>query len=167
MSHQADVPGFRERSLTLQRERWQETLSQVTVLYVEDHDLVLYTVKQLLELEGWGVEVCRDGDEALRQIAGEEPYDLIIIGAEWPGSGGLDLIRRTRALKHRRATPIILFTASDPRAKTTEAGADAWLKKPGGIKDLLDTCYRVMERRAEDAPGDGEHLANKGGNRRH
>jgi DNA-binding response OmpR family regulator len=134
-------------------------LPQITVLYVEDHDLVLYTVKQLLELEGWKVEVCRDGEEALRRIAGPEHYDLLILEAELPAGKGLDLLRRARAFAHRRSTPIIVFTAHDCSAEATQAGADAWLKKPTGLKDLLDTCYRVLKH-SRDA---GEHSADEAG----
>jgi len=131
-------------------------LQQTTVLYVEDHDLVLFTVKQLLELEGWRVRVCRDGSHALKQIAGEEHFDLIILDAELPAVSGLDLIRRARALAHREATPIIMFSALDCGEDALAAGADACLKKPGGIKDLLDTCYRVMNHTGAGESHDNE-----------
>jgi CheY-like chemotaxis protein len=119
-------------------------LPQITVLYVEDHDLVLFTVKQLLELEGWRVQVCRDGHQAHKQLAGEEQFDLVILDAELPAVSGFELIRYARSLTHRRATPIILFTANECGEEAAAAGVNAYLKKPAGIKDLLDTCYRVM-----------------------
>ncbi len=119
-------------------------MQQLTVLYVEDHDLVLFTVKQLLELEGWRVQISRDGNQALRQIAGVEPLDLIILDAELPGVSGFDLIRRARALPHRQTIPIVMFTACECCEEALETGANACLKKPGGIKDLLNTCYRVL-----------------------
>ncbi len=119
-------------------------MQQLTVLYVEDHDLVLFTVKQLLELEGWRVQISRDGNQALRLIAGTEHLDLVILDAELPGVSGFDLIRRTRTLPHRQTTPIVVFTARDCCEEALDLGANACLKKPGGIKDLLDTCYRVL-----------------------
>ena len=124
-------------------------MPQITVLYVEDHDLVLFTVKQLLELEGWRVEISRDGAQALKLLAGEEHFDLIILDAELPAVSGFDLIRRARTLTHRRATPIIMFTANDCAEEAAAAGADACLKKPAGIRDLLDTCNRVMNHIAD------------------
>ena len=120
-------------------------MQQITVLYVEDHDLVLFTVKQLLELEGWRVQICRDGAQALKLIAGEERFELILLDSELPSVSGLDLVRRARGLPHRQATPIIIFTARDCAEEAANVGADACLKKPGGIKDLLDTCYRVLD----------------------
>ena len=144
-------------------------MQQTTVLYVEDHDLVLFTVKQLLELEGWRVRVCRDGSHALKQIAGEEHFDLIILDAELPAVSGFDLIRRARALAHREATPIVMFSALDCGEDALSAGADACLKKPGGIKDLLDTCYRVMGHTGADDRNGHERprAANRAGNNGH
>lgn len=143
-------------------------MQQITVLYVEDHDLVLFTVKQLLELEGWRVQICRDGGQALKIIAGEEQLDLIILDAELPSMSGFDLVRRARGLPHRQATPIIIFSARDCADEAQEVGANACLKKPGGIKDLLETCYRVLNL---EMPGATEteaqrRTANKMGNRR-
>ncbi len=140
-------------------------MRQITVLYVEDHDLVLFTVKQLLELEGWRVQISRDGNQALRHVAGNEHYDLIILDAELPGVNGFELIRRTRALAHRQATPLIMFTARECSEEALAAGADACLKKPGGIKDLLETCYRVLniEPTGEFDTGELRHIAGKAG----
>lgn len=131
------------------------SLQQTTILYVEDHDLVLFTVKQLLELEGWRVRVCRDGNHALKQIAGDEHFDLIILDAELPAVNGFDLIRQARSLAHRKRTPIVMFSALECGDDALSAGANASLKKPGGIKDLLDTCNRVMNHTPVDkADGD-------------
>ena len=117
---------------------------------------MLFTVKQLLELEGWRVQICRDGAHALKQLASEEHFDLIILDAELPALSGFDLIARARAFAHRQATPIVMFTALECEAAALSAGADACLKKPGGIKDLLDTCYSVMNLpAASDGDGDG------------
>src|SRR5207237_1181763 len=141
---------------------------QITVLYVEDHDLVLFTVKQLLELEGWRVQICRDGGQALKLIAGEEHFDLILLDAELPSVSGFELIRRARGLPHRQATPIIIFTARDCGDEAETVGADACLKKPGGIKDLLDTCCRVLKLDTPNAtdPKTQRRMANGTGNLR-
>jgi DNA-binding response OmpR family regulator len=129
-------------------------------LYVEDHDLVLFTVKQLLEQEGWRVHICRDGGQALKQLAGAEHFDLLILDAELPSVSGLELIRRARTLTHRRATPIIMFTASDCSDEATAAGANECLKKPAGIRHLLETCYRVMNHGSNvEAETDGHRRA--------
>ncbi len=119
-------------------------MPQINILYVEDYELVLFTVKQLLELEGWRVDVCRDGTTALKKIEGIEQYHLIVLDADLPGISGLELVRRARKLTHRRRTPIIIFTASEYDAEASAAGANALLKKPNGIRDLIPTIEMLI-----------------------
>src|SRR5215212_1718447 len=108
-------------------------MPHITILLVEDSDMVLRAVKKTLELEGWRVEVCEDGVAALRELEGEAQYDLIITENDLPGATGLELIRRARLLPHRRQTPIIMFSSGPHRAEALRAGADEFLKKPEGI----------------------------------
>jgi len=153
---------YTRSSLTLPRERLR-VLQQITILYVEDHDLVLFTVKQMLELEGWHVRICRDGNQALRQLSGDEHYDLIILDIELSGASGLDLIRHARSLPQRQAMPIIMFTASDCADEALAAGADECLKKPAGIKDLLDTCYRLLNLEPASESSERKNRASNNG----
>lgn len=119
-------------------------MQQIKILYVEDYDLVLFTVKQLLESENWQVEICRDGNSAQKRIEQAEQFDLIILDAQLPGISGLEIIKQARALPHRRQTPIIMFTASDCQQEALDAGTNIYLKKPGGIRNLLDDCKRLL-----------------------
>ena len=123
----------------------------VTILFVEDNDVALKVVKATLELEGWRVEVHEDGVAALRGLEGEERYDLIITDDDLPGASGLELIRRARALPHRRRTPIIMFSSGPHRAEALRAGADEFLMKPEGIYAVGETVALLLaesERRA-------------------
>ena len=119
-------------------------LQQTRILYAEDYDLVLFTVKQLLELESWHVDICRDGTTARKKLEGDEQYDLIILDAQLTGESGLSLVQRARQLAHRRRTPIILFTGSLRHEEALAAGADAFLNKPTGLKDLIATCNSLL-----------------------
>ena len=105
----------------------------VMILFVEDNDVVLRVVKKTLELESWRVEVYEDGDAALRALEGEGQYDLIITENDLPGASGLELIRRSRMLPHRRRTPIIMFSSGPRSAEALGAGANEFLMKPEGI----------------------------------
>ncbi|HVF55037.1 MAG TPA: response regulator [Pyrinomonadaceae bacterium] len=123
-------------------------MQQIRILYAEDYDLVLFTVKQLLELEGWFVDICRDGVAAMKKIESEEPHDLIVLDADLPGVHGLELLRRARDLEHRRHTPILMFTSVDCKDEAADAGADAYLRKPGGIRELVQTIESLLYERA-------------------
>lgn len=127
-------------------------MQQIRILYAEDYDLVLFTVKQLLELEGWRVDVCRDGSAALKKIESEEPYDLIILDVQLPGESGLKVVERTRQLAHRRSIPIVMFTGCMSRDEALAAGANAFLSKPTGLKDLIATCALLLDKEAAGEP---------------
>jgi CheY-like chemotaxis protein len=140
-------------------------LQQTRILYAEDYDLVLFTVKQLLELESWQVDICRDGATALKKLEGDEHYDLIILDAQLPGESGLSLVQRARQLAHRRRIPIILFTGSLRHDEALAAGADAFLNKPTGLKDLISTCNSLLGATNGNGSDTGElhKLAGNGG----
>lgn len=118
----------------------------VTILFVEDNEVVLKVVKATLEQEGWRVEVHEDGVAALRELEGEEQYDLIITDDDLPGARGLELIRRARTLPHRRGTPIIMFSSGPHRAEALRAGADEFLMKPEGIYAVGETVALLLAK---------------------
>jgi len=122
-----------------------------TILFVEDNDVVLRVVKKTLELEGWRVEVYEDGVAALRGLEGEGQYDLIIADDDLPGASGLELIRRARALPHRRETPIIMFSSRPDREEALGAGADEFLQKPEGIYAVRETVALLLGGRGRHA----------------
>ena len=131
-------------------------LQQIRILYAEDYDLVLFTVKQLLELEGWRVDICRDGLAALKKLESEDHYDLIILDAQMPGESGLALVHKARQLAHRRRVPIIMFTGSLRRDDALAAGADAFLNKPTGLKDLIATCNSLLAKTVKNESDTGD-----------
>ncbi|HJR07280.1 MAG TPA: response regulator [Pyrinomonadaceae bacterium] len=141
-------------------------MQQIRILYVEDYDLVLFTVKQLLELEGWRVDICRDGTAARKKLEGEDHYDLIILDAQLPGESGLELVQQARQLAHRRRTPVIMFTGSLRQEDAIAAGADAFLNKPTGLKDLIATCNALLESGTEKKRETGDLQQSVGNIRR-
>ena len=119
-------------------------MEKIRILYAEGYDLVLFRARQLLEAEGWEVEVCRDGAAALKKLDGEEHFDLLILDDRLEGSNGGELIRRARGDERQRHVPVILFTAEQTNGDSAQREADACLSKPGGLKDLVPTCYRLL-----------------------
>lgn len=141
-------------------------MQQVRILYVEDYDLVLFTVKQLLEGENWRVEVCRDGPSALKKIEGDESYHLLILDEHLKGINGMELLRRARQTPLLRETPALMFTASPCEEDALAAGADAFLRKPSGLKDLISTCRRLLNIEEDETDiGEGHQKLSSGGQR--
>ena len=122
----------------------------VTILHVEDDSLVAGSARDMLKLEGWHVETCAEGETALRQLASETRYDLLVFDNELPGAQGVELIQRARSLLHRRRTPIIILSASDCESSALNAGATVFLPKPGGMTKLADTIARLLGIERED-----------------
>lgn len=118
---------------------------QPVILIIEDNRLVLRTVKETLELEGWRVCCCEDGHQALSLIESGGRYDLIITDNDLPGVSGLDIIRHARLLDRHRNTPIIMLSASPFEAEARRAGADVFLKKPEGINVLAGTAAQLLK----------------------
>jgi CheY-like chemotaxis protein len=123
-------------------------LERIRILYAEDYDLILFTARQLLEAEGWEVEVCRDGAATLKKLEGGEHFDLLIFDDRLDGVGCEELTARAREHARLSATPIILFTAGHTNGDPAACEADARLSKPGGLKDLVPTCRRLLTHAA-------------------
>jgi DNA-binding response OmpR family regulator len=117
----------------------------LTILYIEDNPVVAEAVRDLLACEGWRVEVCAHGLAGLRQIEGDEHYDLLIVDHDLPYIHGLILVARARRLEHRQRTPIIMVSASDHKSEARNAGADLFLKKPEGMASLVEAVRRLVE----------------------
>ena len=123
-------------------------MDKIRILYAEGYDLILFTAKPLLEAEGWEVEVCRDGAAALKKLERGAHFDLLIFDDRLDGASGAELTACARGCTRLRATPIILFTAGQSNGDSASHGADACLSKPGGLKDLVTTCRRLIPRAA-------------------
>lgn len=123
---------------------------RVTVLHVEDHDIVARMAKEMLETEGWEVESCSDGNAALEKICGQARYDLFLFDYDLPGVNGLELISRARQLVHRACTPIVVLSATPVGLAALKAGADVFLQKPQDVTSLVETINRLLGVREQD-----------------
>jgi CheY-like chemotaxis protein len=119
----------------------------VHILHAEDDALVASAVREALRGEGWRVSTYADGTSALREIEGEEPYDLLIIDRQLPGADGLELVCRARELPHRQHLPVVVLSASDAGREARRAGASAFLRKPEDMDALAETIARLLARK--------------------
>ena len=110
------------------------------VLLVDDHSLFLEGLRNLLVSEGIKVVgLAKDGLEALAQARRLRP-DVILMDIQMPGLDGLEAIRRVRTEAGLAKTPIIALTAlamPGDRERCLEAGANDYLCKPVGLRNLL------------------------------
>jgi two-component system, OmpR family, response regulator RegX3 len=122
------------------------------VLLVEDEDSIAVPLAEALRREGFEVERAATAGEAL---AAREP-DLVLLDLRLPDMDGLDVCRR---LRERSTVPIIVVTArgeESDRVVGLELGADDYVVKPFGSRELI-ARIRAVTRRTQ-ARGNGGPL---------
>jgi DNA-binding response OmpR family regulator len=106
------------------------------LLAEDDFDLNAIVVKKLVA-EGFDVESCHDGGEALdRLLFGD--YDVAILDIMMPVADGLQVVGRLRA--KGKTTPVIFLTARDAvydRVRGLDAGANDYVVKPFSFDELI------------------------------
>jgi len=132
------------------------------VLIVEDEARVSDLLRKELEGEGHDVRQAFDGPSALQMVA-EDPPNLVILDWMLPGLDGLAVCRQ---LRRDHLMPIIMLTARSEevdRVMGLEVGADDYIVKPFGRRELLARTRAVLRRveldRQQQLPADGEGYA--------
>jgi CheY-like chemotaxis protein len=120
------------------------TPAHIRILHVEDEPQVADVARGALSAEKWEVELCTDGDSALRKLTGNEHYDVVIVDSSLSGVTGLELAQRARKITHRRRTPILMLSGDDLETEAWGAGVDAFLKKPDQLTELTPTVARLL-----------------------
>jgi len=123
----------------------ERATSQICILHVEDNEVVAQLVDEMFAGDEWLVELCTDGDSALRKLTGNDHYDLLLVDNDLPGLSGLDLVQRARKITHRRRTPIVMLSGSNCETEAWGAGVNAFLRKPEEISELPSTIARLLE----------------------
>lgn len=119
------------------------------ILVVEDEKNLNKLIAETLCDEGYSVDCCFNGEEALDYVNGAE-YDVIIMDIMMPRLDGLSCVEIMRA--KGIGTPIVFLTARssiEDRVKGLETGGDYYLVKPFGFDELL-AVIRAMTRKYSD-----------------
>jgi DNA-binding response OmpR family regulator len=121
------------------------------ILLVEDDPALGAGLKDLLRVAGYEVDLVADGHAAAR--LGIDPgIDLIVLDLMLPGIDGFEVCHRVR--KTRPAVPILLLTArgaEEDKVRGLKNGADDYVTKPFGARELL-ARVEALKRRAERDP---------------
>ena len=122
------------------------------ILIVDDHREIRDLVSRALSREGFRISTAGDG-KAMRKVLADARIDLILLDLMLPGENGLSLCRSLRA---DFDIPIIMLTAKGDevdRVIGLEMGADDYLPKPFGSRELIARIRAVLRRnRARAAP---------------
>jgi two-component system phosphate regulon response regulator PhoB len=146
----------------------QSSLKLGRVLVVEDEELICETIALALAEEGYEVLTAEDGRTALDLIhqtdefipnysnrssltgvrqPQSQPFDLIILDLMLPYINGLDLCRLIR--REGNSVPVLMLSAKGSetdRVVGLEVGADDYLTKPFGMRELIARCRALLRR---------------------
>jgi DNA-binding response OmpR family regulator len=134
------------------------------VLVVEDEPNIRELVCLHLGLEGYACDSLGDGREALKRTEAER-FDLLVLDVMIPGLDGLTLCRAVRNGRTNRDVPILMLTArreESDKVVGLESGADDYLTKPFGVRELVARARALLRRprhAAVDAGTSGDESA--------
>jgi two-component system phosphate regulon response regulator PhoB len=121
------------------------------VLVVEDEVIIQEAIALALREEGYNVVLAEDGYNALQIAKSAAKLDLIILDVMLPSINGLDLCR---ILRHEgRNVPVLMISArgnESDRITGLEVGADDYLSKPFGMRELIARCRALLRRSHRD-----------------
>jgi DNA-binding response OmpR family regulator len=131
--------------------------SRRRVLVVEDERPIRELLRLHLDLAGFEIDETGDGRDALDRTRAAA-FDLLILDVMLPGLDGVSLCRAVRAEGPNKETPILMLTARDGESDKVlglESGADDYLTKPFGVRELVARIGAIMRRsrRAPEAAG--------------
>jgi len=118
------------------------------VLVVEDEPNIRELVCLHLGLEGYQCEGLGDGQSALKRTESER-FDLLVLDVMIPGIDGLSLCRAVRNGRTNQDVPILMLTArreESDKVVGLESGADDYLTKPFGVRELVARARALLRR---------------------
>jgi DNA-binding response OmpR family regulator len=122
------------------------------ILVIEDEPGIALGLETDLRLEGYDVDIARDGETGLRR-AREGTFDLILLDVMLPRKDGFAICRELR----RAGLPvsIIVLTAKSQEAEKVlglELGADDYVTKPFSPLELRARIKAVLRRKSDETP---------------
>lgn len=133
------------------------TKTAIRVLVVDDEPAIRRALRPPLTELGFEVSEVSRGEMAL-DVLRTETFDAVLLDVNMPGIGGIETLRRMRAMAPR--LPILMLTVRDSeneKVQALEMGADDYVTKPFGLRELVARIRATVRRvqtpaPAEDAP---------------
>lgn len=136
-----------------------ESTARRTVLVVEDDAAIRELLRLHLDLSGFVIDETDDGKKALDR-ARATAFDLVLLDVMLPGLDGVSVCRAIRHAGPNTDTPILMLTAREGESDKVlglESGADDYLTKPFGVRELMARIGALM-RRHQRRPADAAPL---------
>jgi two-component system, OmpR family, KDP operon response regulator KdpE len=131
-------------------------MSSGNILVVDDEPQIRRVMRMALSSQGFEVIEARSGEEGLEKFREHLP-DLVLLDLNMPGIGGLETCRSIRIGSE---VPIIVLTVrskEEEKVEALDAGADDYVTKPFGMKELLARIRAALRRTPASSAG-GPHI---------
>lgn len=127
------------------------------LLLLEDDISLIDGLYYSLKKNGFYVDIARTVEEAEKQLAQIEKYDLLILDVTLPDGTGFEVCKNVR--KHNKQIPIIFLTASDEEVniiRGLDCGGDDYVTKPFKLGELCSRIRALLRRAGVTTSGQGK-----------
>ena len=131
----------------------RDAMAGETILVVDDEPTLIEAIRYNLKAQGFNVLTAGDADEALQLFRSQRP-DLIVLDVMLPSGSGFDICRLIRQQGER--VPILMLTAriaESDRVQGLEIGADDYVVKPFGMRELVARIKALLRRSGGEVTG--------------
>lgn len=136
-------------------------MANIRVMLVDDHDLIRYGLRRLLEDQS-GIEVVDEassGEEALEKVRTVKP-DVVLMDINMPGIGGFEATSRLNKTGASCKVIVLTVHSEGPLPKRIlEAGAMGYLTKGSPVEEMVEAIQRVNAGQRYIAPSIAQQLA--------
>lgn len=115
------------------------------ILVVDDERQIRRVMRVALQSQGYEVVDARNGEDALT-VMQSESFDLVLLDLNMPGIGGMEACRRIRQISE---VPIVILSVRSTemdKVEALDAGADDYVMKPFGEKELMARIRAALRR---------------------
>ncbi|MEG0963631.1 MAG: response regulator transcription factor [Lachnospiraceae bacterium] len=116
------------------------------ILIVEDEIDLCDSIAEGLQIDGYAVDTCYDGNKAYEYLT-TEAYDLVVLDLNLPGMDGIDILKKVR-LENQDLKVLILSARSSVSDKVLglDIGANDYLAKPFDFEELEARIRNLLRR---------------------
>jgi len=123
------------------------------ILVVDDQQEILDVTTAVLGGAGYEISTAGSGSEALDRL-GYEPFDLVLLDINMPGSDGWEVLRLIRADEMLAALPVVMFSVKgemQDKVAGMQEGAVDYITKPFQVDELIARIERILQRNKAEA----------------
>ena len=127
----------------------------VRVLLAEDNQINQQVAREILEQAGITVELAANGRLAVEALAGDQPFDLVLMDLQMPEMDGYEATRLIRERYTADQLPVIAMTAhamTEERVKCLASGMNDHVSKPIDLRQLYETLARWLPHTGDGVP---------------